>query len=443
MTRDEAQALTKKILGFAKVPECEVRVTVSRRGFLRFARNQATTAGATDAASIQVTAWKGKRRATVTGSFDVSPDGLDEAAIKKLVADAEQLAAISPEDREYMPLLGPQEYAEVDAFDEETAAATAAVRAARIRDAIAYAKARKIVAAGFLDQSSTFYAVANSAELFAYFPSTSVGFSMTARTLDAAGSGYSSIRSNSFSGLDVGEAAAMAIRKAIASRGASELKPGEYPTILEAQAVGDLLPTVSFSARLADEGRSVFSAPEGKTRVGEKMFDERIRLHTDPAHPLVPASPIGPGGYPAGKADLVRGGVLKNLENSRYWAQQKKRSPGPFLSNLILEGEDQPLSKIIASTKRGVLVTRLWYIRTVDRQQALMTGLTRDGTFWIEDGEIARPIKNFRFNESMVRVLGEIEALGSPVRVGSRRGSVRVPPMRVSSFRFTSLSDAV
>ena len=193
------------------------------------------------------------------------------------------------------------------------------------------------------------------------------------------------------------------------------MKPGDYPAILEPLAVADLLNTLRFDARSAEEGRSVFSAPEGKTQVGQKIFDERVNLYTDPGYSLMPTRPFSYEGYPVRKADYVRGGVLKNLVDSRFWAAKNKRSPGPFSSNLIMDGKNQPLSKIIASTERAVLVTRFWYIRTVDPQQALVTGLTRDGTFWVENGEIRYPIKNYRFNESMVRILGELSELGSPI----------------------------
>lgn len=213
-----------------------------------------------------------------------------------------------------------------------------------------------------------------------------------------------------------------------------------------ADIVGNTLPRI-FGARPADEGRSAFAAPEGKTRLGERIFDPRVNVYADPAHPLIPSSPIGPGGYPARKADFVREGVLKNLIYSRFWAKKQKASPGPFLSNIVIDGSDTPLAKLISTTERGVLVTRLWYIRMVDPQQALFTGLTRDGLFWIEDGEIRHPLKNLRFNESPYRLLQEVDALGQtqPVVAGERYSDFRMllPAMRVKSFRFTSVSDAV
>jgi predicted Zn-dependent protease len=447
MTRDQARALTNKALSFAKVPEVAVTIEVASHGFLRFARNAATTSGQTRSANVVVTAWKGKRNATLSASIDVWDNRSAEAVLEKLVADAEALAALSPEDPEYVPLLGPQEYVEVDALDQRSAEMPAAARAEAVKQAIAQAESRKVVAAGFFENRGDITVLANSAGLFAYFPASFAAYSVTARTTDESGSGYSSLVSHRAGSIDVKEATTIAAQKALDSRSAREIEPGDYPTILEPQAAADILSRLNFDARLADEGRSAFTAPGGKTHLGARMFDERVNLYTDPRHPAVPSSPIGPDGYPTAKADFVRGGVLKNLAYSRFWAAKHETQPGPFHSNLILDGENAPLAKMIAATERGVLVTRLWYIRMVDPQQALYTGLTRDGTFWIEGGEIKHPIKNFRFNESPVRLLSQIEQLGAPqpVAPSERYGTFRLllPALKVKSFRFTSLSDAV
>jgi predicted Zn-dependent protease len=447
MTREQAQALTKKALAAAKVPEVSIGISINSHGFLRFAGNAVTTSGQTQSASVQITAWKGKRSGTVSASIDLWDASAAEAALKKLVADAEALAALSPEDPEYVPLLGSQKYIDVDAFDKASAEMSAGARAASVAQAIAQAKSKKVVAAGFFENRSDVQVLANSADLFAYFPSSYAAFSVTARTPDGTGSGYTSLVSHRAASLDVKEATSLAAQKAVDSRAAQELKPGDYPAILEPQAAADLLSRLNFDARLADEGRSALTAPGGKTRLGEQMFDKRVNLYTDPRNAVIPSSPIGPDGYPITKADFVREGVVKNLSYSRFWAAKHEKQPGPFDANLILDGENVPLAKLIAGTERGVLLTRLWYIRMVDPQQALHTGLTRDGTFWIEDGKIKHPIKNFRFNESPVRLLTEVEALGTPqpVAPSERYSTYRLllPAIKVRSFRFTSLSDAV
>ena len=453
MTRDEARALTNLLLSFATGPELEVNVVAGRRAHLRFARNVASTSGVSDVINIGVTAWKGKRKASASAAITAVPGSERDAVLRHLVAEAEALAALSPGDPEYIPPLGPQKYLEVNAYDAATAEMSPAARAKTVADAIAQARSKKLVAAGIFRNAALVHVMANKAGLFAYFPSSSASFSITARTPDGSGSGYAAVSSVNWKSIDCKEAAAIAAKKAIESRAGRELPPGEYAVILEPQAVADLSPSLLFAltARPADEGRSVFSAPGGKTRIGEKMFGPRVNIFTDPQHPVVPASFYTSAGYPTSKAHLVHSGVLENLSNSPYWAKQKGRQPGPFFVNLIMEGEGKSVSEMIASTRRGILLTRLWYVRPVDPQQALVTGLTRDGSFYIEDGKLAHPVKNFRFNESLVRLLGQIEALGAPQRVQSSEGMnygdgsilMMLPAMKVKSFRFTSISDAV
>ncbi len=447
MTRDQAESLAKKVLQAAKEPEVSLHLNLRRHGFLRFARNAPTTSGFTQVGEANVTAWKGKRKASASASVNLADMAEAESTLKSLVSQAEELAAVSPEDREYMPLLGPQEYVEVNGYDAETAEMPAARRTKAVSDAIETAKRQKVIAAGLFENVAQTSVLANSAGLFAHYPSSVATFSVTARSVDEQGSGYTAISSHKFASLDVKEMTAIASRKAIESRAGREIKPGAYTTILEPQAAADLISRLDFDARLSDEGRSVFTASGGKTRLGDRIFDPRVNLYVDPQHATIPSRPVGPEGYPVVKADLVREGVLKNLTYSRFWADKSKKQPGPYQTNLIIDGESTPLSKLIASTERGVLVTRLWYIRPVDPQQALFTGLTRDGTFWIEDGEIKYPIKNFRFNESPYRILGEVEALGTsqPAVSGERYGDFRMllPAIKVKSFRFTSISDAV
>jgi predicted Zn-dependent protease len=450
MTRDHAQELTKKALENTE-GEASISLSDVRHGFARFARNTPTTSGLTQTGSAVVRAWKGKREASVSGSVDLTNPAEAQAELRRLLKEARELAAISPEDREYMPLLGPQKYIEVHAYDPATGEMSAKARATALADAIATAEKQRIVSAGFYEHQRHDVALANSAGLFAYHRGSFATFSVTARTPDEKGSGYTAVSSHNAGGLDVKETVALAARKAIGSRGVKEIKPSAYPTILEPQAVADIVGGVLTrlsDARLADEGRSVFAAPEGKTRLGQKIFDSRISMYGDPAHPTVPSMPFNANdGYPIQRADFVKEGVLENLQYSRFWAAKNEKSPGPFFSNVILEGSSTPLSKLIASMERGVLVTRLWYIRPVDLQQALFTGLTRDGTFWIEDGKIRHPLKNFRFNESPYQILANVEELGQtlPVVPGERHGDSRMlmPSIKVKSFRFTSISDAI
>jgi predicted Zn-dependent protease len=177
----------------------------------------------------------------------------------------------------------------------------------------------------------------------------------------------------------------------------------------------------------------------GGTKLGEKVLDESVTIWSDPSHPDVPTAPWAGDGRPFEKTTWIERGVVKKFFYTRYWASKQGVEATPFPPNFIMDGGSASLEELIRDTSRGVLVTRLWYIRFVDPQTLLLTGLTRDGTFYIENGKLKHAIKNFRFNESPIIMLNNVDALGKPVR---NNGNL-VPPMRVRDFTFTSLSDAV
>ncbi|MBC8044376.1 MAG: TldD/PmbA family protein, partial [Rhizobacter sp.] len=174
-------------------------------------------------------------------------------------------------------------------------------------------------------------------------------------------------------------------------------------------------------------------------KLGERIVDERITITSDPTNPDIPASPWSGDGRAREKTTWIEKGVVKNLFYARYWAKEKNVKAVPTPAGIVVAGGDASLEDLIKDTKKGILVTRLWYIRPVDPQTLLYTGLTRDGTFYIENGKIKFPVKNFRFNESPVIMLNNLEALGKPQRIGGNL----VPPMKIRDFTFTSLSDAV
>jgi predicted Zn-dependent protease len=217
--------------------------------------------------------------------------------------------------------------------------------------------------------------------------------------------------------------------------------------------VADLLTgfAFGFDARSADEGRSPFSLPGGKTKVGQQIFDERINIYSDPWNPELPGSQTAQGGIPAQKIYLVRNGVLENLIYSRFWAKEKSKQPTPGPVNNIMEssGPGSSLDDMIKATDRGILLGRFWYIRPVDPRTALQTGLTRDGIWYIENGKIKHPVTNFRFNQSLMQLLapGNVEMIGASERVGSSEGqgdsSALLPALKVKEFHFTSASEAV
>jgi predicted Zn-dependent protease len=244
-----------------------------------------------------------------------------------------------------------------------------------------------------------------------------------------------------------------AIRRALESRSARTIEARAYPVILEAQAVADLLSgfSLNFDARAAEEGRSAFSAPGGRTRVGERVFDERINILSDPWREDLPGSQAAASGLPAQVVHLVRNGVLESLVYSRFWAGQQKRPPTPGPVNRIIDSSAKPstLQDMIQSSDRALLVTRFWYIRSVDPRTATLTGLTRDGVWWVEKGKVLYPVRNLRFNQSMIQMLapGNIELIGAPERVGASEdqgsSAALVPALKLKAFNFTSQSEAV
>ncbi len=349
----------------------------------------------------------------------------------------------------------------MNAWHESTAEVTPEQRAQLADNSISPSKANDLVAAGFLNDSKGFTALMNSAGMFAYHRGTTVDFTVTIRTEDGRGSGWATRDFNDVTQLDTATASAVAIAKAKGSVDAKEMEPGKYTVILEPAASVTLLGNMAgaMSQRAADEGRS-FMSKKGKdgatpaegeptNRIGEKVFGDQVTLWSDPTDPLVPTPAFAGDGAPVSKTMWIEKGVVKTLPNSRYWAEKTgvpyvptAYSGGGLFGGgvqLIMEGGSATLEEMIRDTRRGVLVTRLWYIRELDPQTQLYTGLTRDGTFYIEDGEIKYPIKNFRFNESPIVMLNNIEELGVPVRIN---GSM-IPPMKIRDFTFSSLSDAV
>ncbi|MBL8978869.1 MAG: TldD/PmbA family protein [Gemmatimonadetes bacterium] len=432
----QARALAEQALKLSTAEACTVNLSGNAGGNIRYARNTVSTAGATEDLSLVVTAFYGKRSGTATANQ------FDAATLERTVRAAEALAKLAPEDPESMPPLGPQQYTPIpEAYAEGTARVSPEYRARVAEASIGPARERGCVAAGFLQDGGGWQAMANSAGLFAYHRATSLNFSVTMRTEDGTGSGYVERDVNDATRFDGAAASAIAIEKAVASREAKAIEPGKYTVIMEPLAAVDLIQPLLFSlnARQADEGRSPLSKQGGGTRLGEKLVDEAVSIWSDPWHPEVPGSPWTGDGRPQQKTRWVDKGVVQNLFYSRYWAEKQGKPATPFPSNFLMEGGSASLEQLIRETARGVLVTRFWYIRFVDPQTLLLTGLTRDGTFYVEDGKIKHAVKNFRFNESPIIMLNNVDALGTPVRM---QGNL-VPPMRIRDFTFTSLSDAV
>ncbi len=435
LSEQEARDLLGRVLALSKADACEANLNGNAAGNIRYARNTVTTAGSNENLSLVVQSSYGQRSGTA------SINEFDDESIQRVVQRSEELAKLAPEDEEFVTPLGPQEYLPSHTWHDATADLSADARVESAASSIERSVARDCVAAGFLSDGAGFAAMANTNGLFAYNPSTRASFSLTARTTDSQGSGYVRRDVNDINRLDTDAASDIAIEKAVASREARAIEPGRYTVILEPEASVGLIQNMIFnmSARRADEGRSFMAKPGGGTRVGEQLLDERVSITSDPSNTEVPVSPWLGDGRPRERTDWIKNGVVENLFYSRFWAQKHGAHALPAPGNFIMAGGDASLEDLVRDTRRGVLVTRTWYIRTVDPQTLLYTGLTRDGTFFIENGSIKHAVKNFRFNESPVIMLNNLDELGRPER---SRGYL-IPPMRVRDFTFTSLSDAV
>lgn len=442
LTERESREFAHKILKQVKADDAQVSVNSDKTSHLRFARNAFLTSGTTTERSASITVWiDGKRGAS--GTSDLSEQGL-----KAMVEQAEKVASISPVDREYLPTLGSQKYKPVDGFAEASAEVAYDDRARRIADILEESEKRKVISAGFHESRARSSAFATKNGNFGYEKESVASLSVTARTPDGTSSGYFQRSSVDLNDLDTRKVAAQSIEKCLKGRSAKALEPGEYTVVLEPQAVGDLIGRLAFQfdARSAEEGRSPFSASGGQTRLGEKMFDERISIYSDPWNERVPGSQSAQGGIPAEKIYLVKDGVVENLIYSRFWAKKSGKEPTPGPVNMIFESSGKPSSTddLIGSTKRGLLISRFWYIRSTDPRTASVTGLTRDGVWLIEDGKIKHPVNNFRFNQSMIAMLaaGNVDLIGKTERIGVGNASL-LPALKLRSFNFTSQSQAV
>ncbi len=444
LTEKESKAICQKLLSFTKADDAEVRVSSEVFSHLRFAANGFTTSGRRENATASVALWIEKKRGSA------ATNELDDASLKSAVEQAEQLARISPVDREYLPTLGRQSYKPTRGYVEATVNVSPSGRA-RAMDAIIRACEKEgLIGAGFHHASGAASGFATKNGNFHYRRSSLVSLSVTARTPDGACSGYFLRNHFDDAKLDSARIGRVAIQKALDSKNPRALEPGVYPVILEAQAADDLI-RFNFDARSTDEGRSPYSAPGGKTKLGERIFDERLSVYSDPWHPDLPGPASAEDGVPAQKIYFVRKGVLENLQYSRYWAKEKGKEPTPGPVNTIVESATPAASveEMIKATERGLLVSRFWYIRSVDPRTALFTGLTRDGVWLVEKGKIQYPVRNFRFNQSILELLahGNVEMIGASERVsGSEtqgRGASLTPALKVKRFHFTSQSEAV
>jgi predicted Zn-dependent protease len=455
LSREEAEAIVKKALSFATADETRVSIRSGARANTRFAVNQVSTAGDNRDTVVTIRSVFGKKSASAT------TNRLDDATIKATVGMAESLAKLSPEDPEAMPELGPQQYQESRGWSDATAQLYPVARALAVKQIADPARAAGLVSTGYLESLGTVSAIGNSKALFAYGRNTEAALTTTVRTADGQGSGWAGAANWDWSKIDAAGLGATAIQKAKASQNPVAIEPGRYTVVLEPTAVGNLVQLIAFAlnARSADEGRSFFSKPGGGNKIGEKVVDERVTLVSDPMDPDMYGFPFAGDGMPLQRNVWIENGVVKNLAYDRYWAQKQGKTAnaagggggfggGGGGGGLKMSGGDGTVDDLIKGTERGILVTRFWYIRPVDPRTILYTGLTRDGTFMIENGKITKAVKNLRYNESPIFMLNNLEAMSRAVRVsasesGNAGQSIVVPAIRSRDFTFTSLSDAI
>ncbi len=442
MPREQAQALIEKVVKMSKADEVSVNVNSGYQADVRFAANQMSTSGGVVNGTVTVNSAFGKKHAAAV------TNDLSDESLRRTVEQSEALAKLSPDDPETMPGLGPQTYLPVNGYVDSTANLTPEERARAALTALEPARrAGDLKAAGFIIVNAGANALGNSKGLFAYNRSTTANYTLTVRTDDGTGSGWAGAENPDWKQLDFSALSARATEKARLSRNPVAIEPGRYTVILEPQAVGDLVTLMAFAlaARNADEGRSAFAKQGGGNKIGEKIVDSRVTILSDPQDSQLLAQPYDGQGLPLSRQVWVENGVLKQLFYSRFWAQKQGKVATGFPSSIKMEGGTTSMDDMIKSTPRGVLVTRLWYLRQVDPRTILFTGLTRDGTFLIENGKVSKSIKNFRFNESPLFLLGNMEALGPAVRIAGSEagGAVVMPPIKAKDFNFTSLSDAV
>ena len=445
LNRDQAQKLADKVLSYSTFPECSVTVSESEQAFTRFANNGITNAALVNRHSVSISA----TRDTRTGSTVVND--LDDGALRASMKRAEELAAIAPPNPEHGAPLGKQDFPATNDYDEATSRARAPEMIPQIRAIIEASRKQSMVGAGLFERQTTVIAAANKAGLFGFHRSADSKLTTTIRMADGSSSGWAGQPSTRIGEIDGAALAETAARKCQRWKNPKRLEPGKYTVLFEPTAAGDIVHLLAggfqsqgLSARSAEEGRSFASKKGGGTRLGEKMFPDAITLRTDPFDPRLPSSPWTNDYLPARKISWIDKGVMANLAIDRYWGAKTKREPTPSTTSLILEGGDASMADLIKGVERGLLVTHFWYIRFVNTQTQQYTGLTRDGLFLIEKGEISEPVMNFRFNDGPLNLLKNTVKLGKAVRMRGLEGATMVAPALVASeFSFTSISDAV
>jgi predicted Zn-dependent protease len=423
------------ILSASQAEDTYVGFNDSEGMTLRFANNQVVQNVSERGPGVSVRAAFGRKVGAA------STNRLDRDSLMAALRRAEELARLAPEDPEYMPPLPQQKYLDLDTYSRATASASPDDLAARVKPIIRRCERSDLVGAGILSTTSACRGTANSAGLFGFEESTSAEFSLTATSAASDSSGWTMNSHRHINSLDIRERAENAVDKAVRSANPVELPAGKYPVIFEPAAVAGMLGMMFFSlnAKSYYRGNSPFTG-----KLNTKILDDRITFRTEPGHPDLLGSRFGGDGMASKKIVWIENGVLKQLFYDRFTAKEHNVEPTPFPSSPILTVAGKPVRstrELIRGTERAVLVTNFWYIRMVDPRDLTITGMTRDGTFLVENGRIVSGVRNFRFHESPLRAFAQIDAATAPQEaITMERGKMLLPAVRLPEFNFSSVT---
>jgi len=440
----ELKRIIDTVLRLAKsigADETEVHVDETADSLTRFANNAIHQNVAERGLNVSIRTVVDHRTARAT------TNRIDEDSLRAAIEASLSLAHSQPKDQQLLPLPAKQRYRKVNRFLKDTAALTPEDRARAVRRACDLAIQNGQVAAGIFASGLQQSALGNSRGLFASYRETHAEFSITMQENPAAS--WAKANAASVRTFDPQKLSQRASEKAHLAVDARELPPGRYTVILAPAAVLDLVGFLfyDFAATALQDKRSCLN-----DRVGKPLFGKNISITDDAYHPLQLGAPFDGEGIPRQQVQLVDRGVPKNLVYSRSSAKSAHKTPtghgfalpneyGEAPMNLVFSGGDSSLEKMIASTNRGLLVTRLWYIREVDPYEKVMTGMTRDGLFLVENGKVTSAVRNFRFNQSILEMLRNVEQLGPAVRAtGEEAFEMVVPAMKVRDFHFSEVT---
>jgi PmbA protein len=440
-SESELKKRIEAVLRFGKIAgadETEVRIDETIDALSRFANNAIHQNVAEHGITMSVRTVVDGRTARAT------TNRLDEDSLRAAVESSLQLAHSQPKIPGLLPLPGRQRYRKVNRFVKQTAAITPEDRARAIRKSCDLAIRNSQVAAGIFSTGESLLALGNSRGLFAAYRQTQAEFSITMQDQPAAS--WAKANSGNVRDFDPQKLALRASEKARIAKDAQELAAGKYTVILEPAAVLDLVGFLfyDFAATALADQRSCLTK-----RMGKQLFGKNISITDDVYHPQQLGAPFDGEGIPRQRVWLVENGVPRNLVYSRATAKKIGKKPtghgfalpneyGEAPMNLVFGGGDSSVERMIASTDRGLLVTRVWYIREVDPYEKVMTGMTRDGLYLVENGKITNPVRNFRFNQSLIELLKNVEAMSPASRATAEEAfEMVVPAMKVHNFHFT------